>query len=379
MKLLTVIGARPQFIKAASVSRAIRLHNEQAESETSRTRIDEVILHTGQHFDKNMSDVFFSQLDIPQPNHNLGIASLGHGAMTGRMLENIEDLLKQHHPDAVMVYGDTNSTLAAALAAVKLHIPVVHVEAGLRSHNPYMPEEINRVLTDRISTLLLCPTEAAIINLRDEGYPFAAIDGVRQRIENVGDVMYDAVLFYREIAQERIKLETWFLQDKGYVLCTLHRQENTDNFERLKSILDSLEKIAEDFSVVLPLHPRTSQQISIMNLQSKLKKIKTIEPLPYLEMQRLQMSARCIITDSGGIQKEAYFHNVPCITLRTETEWMETVDAGANILAGCSYNSILNAFQKFHFPVASDLKSLYGDGNAANNIISAICDMYEQK
>jgi UDP-GlcNAc3NAcA epimerase len=223
--------------------------------------IDEFIVHTGQHFDANMSDVFFEQLDIPQPHHNLGIANLSHGAMTGRMLDAIEARILAERPNWVLVYGDTNSTLAGALAAAKLQVPVAHVEAGVRSHNPNMPEEINRVLTDRISTLLLSPTQTAVDNLHHEGFPFPAPGKTRQRIENVGDVMYDAVLHYRDLVRERISLDTWGLTEKGYALCTLHRQENTDDPERLRNILAALREIARDLPVVLPLHPRTHQRL----------------------------------------------------------------------------------------------------------------------
>jgi UDP-GlcNAc3NAcA epimerase len=300
MKILTVIGARPQFIKAATVSRAIREHN----SAESGTPIHEVIVHTGQHFDANMSEVFFEQLDIPRPDHHLGIASLSHGAMTGRMLEGIESLIQHEHPDWVLVYGDTNSTLAGALAAAKLQVPVAHVEAGLRSYNPAMPEEINRVLTDRISTLLLCPTQTAVDNLHREGFPFPTPRRGKQRIEQVGDVMYDAVLHYRDHARERISLDTWGLEDQSYALCTLHRQENTDDPERLSAILAALRDIARELPVVLPLHPRTRQKLEQQGALAMLDRLRIVDPLPYLEMQRLQMSARLILTDSGGMQNE---------------------------------------------------------------------------
>ena len=332
MRILTIIGARPQFIKAAAVSRVIRSHND----------IKEIIVHTGQHFDANMSDVFFEQMDIPRPNHYLKIANLSHGAMTGRMLEGIEELIQQEKPDWVLVYGDTNSTLAGALAAAKLHLPIAHVEAGLRSHNPAMPEEINRVLTDRVSSLLLCPTETAVNNLEKEGFPYKAITKLRQQIVNVGDVMFDAVLYYRERALKEVNLETFGLEHQSYALCTIHRQENTDQVERItQSILSALQSIAKDLVVVLPLHPRTKAKISQYNLESFLKGLHLLDPLPYLEMQRLQMSAKVMLTDSGGMQKEAYFHRVPCITLRDETEWVETVEQGWNQISGTDTNRIL--------------------------------------
>lgn len=374
MRILTIVGARPQFIKAATISRAIRVHNAKCKQEEQRPHIEEIIVHTGQHFDANMSDVFFSQLDIPQPHHNLGIASLGHGAMTGRMLEAIESLLKEHRPDRVLVYGDTNSTLAGALAAAKLHIPVVHVEAGLRSHNPSMPEEINRVLTDRVSSLLLCPTETAIANLKQEGFPFPAPGGSTQRIENVGDVMYDAVLYYRDLAHRHINIDTWGLQHQGYALCTLHRQENTDDLGRLINILDALNMIAEELPVVLPLHPRTRQRIASADQQGKLDKLTISNPLPYLEMQRLQMSAKVILTDSGGMQKEAYFHQVPCITLRDETEWVESIEAGWNRLVGADCAAIVEAFSLAAHPTGLT-QQLYGDGQGATRVVGLLGDI----
>ena len=362
MKILTILGARPQFIKAATVSRAIKACDD----------IEETIVHTGQHFDANMSDVFFEQLDIPRPHHNLHIAGLSHGAMTGRMLEGIESLILQEQPDWVLVYGDTNSTLAGALAATKLHIPVAHVEAGLRSHNPAMPEEINRVLTDRVSSLLLCPTQTAVNNLQHEGFPFPAIASnvthAPQRIVNIGDVMYDAVLYYRERAIQQINLDAFGLSHQNYALCTLHRQENTDDPERLNNILSALRELANDLTLVLPLHPRTKAKIEQQNIPDALKSITVLEPLSYLEMQRLQMSAKLILTDSGGMQKEAYFHQVPCITLRDETEWVETVEESWNQLVGASSESILSAWRSVNKP-GGRVANLYGDGNAAENII----------
>jgi UDP-GlcNAc3NAcA epimerase len=361
MRILTIIGARPQFIKAAAVSRVIRSHND----------IKEIIVHTGQHFDANMSDVFFEQMDIPRPNHYLKIANLSHGAMTGRMLEGIEELIQQEKPNWVLVYGDTNSTLAGALAAAKLHLPIAHVEAGLRSHNPAMPEEINRVLTDRVSSLLLCPTETAVNNLEKEGFPYAAITKLRQQIVNVGDVMFDAVLYYRERALKDVNLETFGLEHQSYALCTIHRQENTDQVERIKSILSALQGIAKDLVVVLPLHPRTKAKISQYNLESFLKGLYLLDPLPYLEMQRLQMSAKVILTDSGGMQKEAYFHRVPCITLRDETEWTETVEQGWNQISGTDTNRIISAWEKASTQ-GNRSKNLFGKGNASKKIIDTL-------
>lgn len=364
MKILTILGARPQFIKAATVSRAIRAHNAAMQASGQGQPIEEIIVHTGQHFDANMSDVFFEQLDIPPPHYNLAIANLNHGAMTGRMLEAIEGRILDERPDWVLVYGDTNSTLAGALAAAKHQVPVAHVEAGLRSHNPNMPEEINRILTDRISTLLLCPTQTAVENLQREGFPFPAPGKVQQRIENVGDVMYDAVLYYRDLARERISLDTWGLTDKGYALCTLHRQENTDDPSRLRSIFIALREIARETRVIIPLHPRTRHRLQHDNALDCLDGMTVMEPLPYLELQRLQMSARLILTDSGGMQKEAYFHGVPCITLREETEWVETVEAGWNRLVGAHASSIVAAYRNANKP-STTVASFYGEGWAA--------------
>ena len=361
MRILTIIGARPQFIKAAAVSRLILFHND----------IKEIIVHTGQHFDANMSDVFFEQMDIPRPNHYLKIANLSHGAMTGRMLEGIEELIQQEKPDWVLVYGDTNSTLAGALAAAKLHLPIAHVEAGLRSHNPAMPEEINRVLTDRVSSLLLCPTETAVNNLEKEGFPYKAIAKLRQQIVNVGDVMFDAVLYYRERALKEVNLETFSLKHQNYAICTIHRQENTDQAERIKSILSALQSIAKDLVVVLLLHPKTKAKISQYNLESFLENLYLLDPVPYLEMQRLQMSAKVILTDSGGMQKEAYFHRVPCVTLRDETEWVETVNSGYNRLAGAEKDKIVNFYSKKTEGNESDIKC-YGNGKASCKILDRL-------
>jgi UDP-GlcNAc3NAcA epimerase len=369
MRIVTILGARPQFIKAAAVSRAISKHN--LDWAGTDQVIEEIIVHTGQHFDANMSDVFFAQLGIPTPNFSLGVAGLSHGAMTGRMLEGIESLLLQLRPDWVLVYGDTNSTLAGALAAVKLRVPVAHVEAGLRSHNLDMPEEINRVLTDRSSTLLLCPTRIAVDNLAREGFPFAAPGGRAQKIEQVGDVMLDVVLHTREVAVTSCSLADWNLEEARYALCTLHRQENTDDPERLLGIMAALREIARELPVLLPLHPRTRQRLVQLG-DSALAGVRVIDPLPYLQMQRILMSAKVILTDSGGLQKEAFFHRVPCITLRDQTEWTETVEAGWNHLVGAESKRITGVFgtlpQQRPQPPA-----LFGDGYAGDAVVHAIC------
>jgi UDP-GlcNAc3NAcA epimerase len=316
MKLVTVIGARPQFIKAAPVSRALRAHGG----------IQEFLLHTGQHYDANMSQVFFDELEIPRPDLDLQVGSGSHAEQTARMLTGIEAALLREKPDRVLVYGDTNSTLAGALAAAKLQLPVAHVEAGLRSFNPRMPEEINRVLTDHCADLLLAPTRAAVANLRREGVP-------DERIALVGDVMYDAALFYAERAAQRSRILSDLALEPGrYVLATVHRAENTDVPGRLAAILEGLGEIAREEPVVLPLHPRTRARIGSAS-QSALRRLRVIDPVGYLDMVLLERHAALIATDSGGVQKEAYFHGVPCVTLRDETEWVELVELGWNRLA----------------------------------------------
>ncbi|MHC2461168.1 non-hydrolyzing UDP-N-acetylglucosamine 2-epimerase [Bradyrhizobium embrapense] len=313
LKILTIVGARPQFIKAAAVSRAIR--------ETDG--LTEVMVHTGQHFDPNMSDVFFEELDIPRPRHHLDINGGGHGDMTGRMLMAIEPILLEEKPDWVVVYGDTNSTLAGALAASKLHIPVAHVEAGLRSFNRRMPEEINRVVTDHLSALQLCPTTAAVTNL--------AAEGVTAGVHHVGDVMYDATLFVTDKAEKSSAiLSNLGLAPKAYALATIHRAENTGDRQQLLAVVQFLQDQSRKFPVVLPLHPRTRQAALAMGVD--LDGLKVIDPVGYLDMAKLLHSALEVYTDSGGVQKEAYFHRVPCITLRDETEWTETITHGWNRL-----------------------------------------------
>lgn len=311
--ILTVVGARPQFIKAAAVSRAIRATDD----------FSEILVHTGQHFDQMMSDVFFEELDIPKPDENLAIHGGSHGAMTGQMLEGIERCLLRHKPDWVLVYGDTNSTLAGALAAAKLHIPIVHVEAGLRSFNRRMPEEINRVLTDHVSTLLLSPTTVGIDNL--------AAEGVTKGVHHVGDVMYDAMLHAQKRSRDSSTiLADLCLTDGGYALATVHRAENTDDPVRLQSVMNTIAEAAQDRPVVLPIHPRTRQAVE--RQKTRLRSIRIIDPVGYIDMVRLLDGASLVLTDSGGLQKEAYFARRPCVTLRDETEWTETIDHGWNRL-----------------------------------------------
>ncbi|MCP5184166.1 MAG: UDP-N-acetylglucosamine 2-epimerase (non-hydrolyzing) [Pseudomonadales bacterium] len=355
MKIVTVVGARPQFIKAAAVSRAI--------ASDHAGDIDELIVHTGQHHDDNMSSVFFDELGIPSPRYSLGIAGGTHGAMTGRMLEAIEHVLLKERPDWVLVYGDTNSTLAAALAAAKLHIPLAHVEAGLRSFNMLMPEEVNRIVADRLSTLLFCPTETAVANLADEG--------LREGVHNVGDVMYDVALYFANQATSR----TAALADLGvrpgaYALATCHRAENTDSRERLASILDALCTIATQLPVVLPLHPRTRSRIEQFKLGAKLKSITVTEPLAFLSMVALERDAAVILTDSGGVQKEAFFYRVPCVTMRDETEWVETVTLGWNSLTGADTDAIVNA--TLNRERSRTDASPYGAGDASRHIVAGL-------
>lgn len=348
MKILTVIGARPQFIKAAAVSRALMQH----------THVNEVIVHTGQHFDENMSQIFFDQLSIPRPAYNLDIHSLSHGAMTGRMLEQLEQVFLQEKPDWVLVYGDTNSTLAGALAASKLHIRVAHVEAGLRSFNMLMPEEINRILTDRISHLLFCPTAEAVKNLQQEGFPHPHC-----RVEQTGDVMYDAAMFYSSQAQQPSAP-----LPLNFVLATIHRAENTDEPNRLKAIFKAFARIAQHNPIVIPLHPRTRKILKDQQIAEQQPGLHIIEPVGYLEMIWLLQNCSMVMTDSGGLQKEAYFFQKNCITLREETEWVELIQHGANQLAGADYQRITQAFEAFSSQGFKARPGLYGDGKSAEQI-----------
>jgi len=367
MKIVTIVGARPQFIKAAAISRAIAQSNR-----TSSHKIDEIMIHTGQHFDENMSDVFFTELDIPHPHFNLNISNCSHGAMTGKMLEAIETVLSKQQPDLVLIYGDTNSTLAGALAASKMHIPIAHVESGLRSFNMRMPEEVNRIVSDRISNYLFCPTKIAVDNLRNEG--------IVDNVYNVGDVMYDITLHYKDSAQQSINLEQWGLEGVKYVLCTIHRAENTNDISRLKSIFDALREIAIEMSVILPIHPRTEQLIKESNNMDWMDGITIIKPVSYLNMLKLEMSANIIITDSGGVQKEAFFLNIPCITLRNETEWMETVTAGHNVISGSNKEKIIDAYHKFNSGnLLASKDRPYGDGTAAKKIIEILLHNNQEK
>jgi UDP-GlcNAc3NAcA epimerase len=351
MKFLSVVGARPQFIKAAPVSRAIR------------ARHDEVLVHTGQHYDAGMSDVFFEELGIPAPDVNLGVGSGSHAQQTAEMLLPLERLMVQHQPDVVLVYGDTNTTLAGALAAAKLNIPVAHVEAGLRSFDRTMPEEINRVVTDHVSTVLLCPTPVAVANLEAEG--------VTVGVELVGDVMLDTALFHAEMWSAAPVLERFGVRPGAYFLATVHRAANTDNRERFTSILDAFDAL--DGPVIWPVHPRARKMLEEYGIEHRVgpaTNVMAVPPLSYRETNALLRSAAALLTDSGGMQKEAYFFSVPCVTLRAATEWVETVETGWNVLTGADTGAIIRAAGAGARP--ADHPDLYGDGHAAEKVVDAV-------
>jgi UDP-GlcNAc3NAcA epimerase len=393
MKIVTIVGARPQFIKAAAVSRAIRSLNKEGGRHPKR-RIREILVHTGQHYDYLMDTIFFEQLKLPKPHYHLDAGSGSHGRQTGIMIERIETVLVRERPEMAMVYGDTNSTLAGALAAAKLHIPVAHVEAGLRSYNRMMPEEVNRLLTDHISTLLFCPTGQAVRNLRKEGIK----DGEANAVLKVGDVMYDSILYYSQMAEKKSTI----LKDLGlltqhsapriphsafrtpnsalriphYYLATLHRAENTDHPERLRSILKALKEIGKDVPVILPLHPRTKKMMEAYHLLAMNRGLKWIDPVSYLDMIMLEKNAKAIFTDSGGVQKEAYWLGVPCLTLREETEWVETVKSGWNLLVGTDAKKILEGVSRLERkkPLKGKME-LFGDGRASEKIVKTLASL----
>lgn len=340
MKVVSIVGARPQFVKAAVVSRILRRQHT------------EVLVHTGQHYDYKMSDIFFEELGIPAPEVNLEVGSGPHGWQTGQMLARLEGVLLQEQPDWVLVYGDTNSTLAGALAAAKLHHKVAHVEAGLRSFNRAMPEEINRLVTDQLSELLFCPSQTAVDNL--------AAEGITKGVYLVGDVMADALKLVTAWAKTHSTILSQLdLEERGYYLATVHRPENTDNTSRLKGILAAFEALPAP--LIFPIHPRTRKAIETLGYTPSAQ-VRFIEPVGYLDMVRLQGSARMILTDSGGIQKEAYWLGIPCVTLRDETEWVETVQAGWNILAGADTGAIIDKVSSYRLPATRP--SLYGEGQA---------------
>jgi len=360
MKIITIIGARPQFIKAAPFSEAFRKENT------------EILVHTGQHYDSNMSDIFFEELGIPKPNYNLEVGSGNHGEQTGRMLEKIEKIILKEMPDGVLVYGDTNSTLAGALAASKLHVPVFHIEAGLRSYNKRMPEEQNRVLTDHISDLLFCPTQTAVNNLK--------LEGLESGVINTGDIMYDAVMRNIAVSEEKFGNQVWLaslmndnqeipdIKLKNYYLATIHRAENTDNSQKLQDVFMALSKM--DKPVLMPLHPRTRKLLNELNIPTH--NVIIVNPVGYLLMLFLTKNAYMVLTDSGGLQKESYFLKTPCTTLRDQTEWVETLSNDWNVLSQISVASIVNAAHRELTCLKHSQLMLFGDGHAAEYICQEI-------
>jgi len=356
MKILTVLGARPQFVKAAVLSRVI----------SQRKGVDEVIVHTGQHYDKNMSDLFFEEMDIPKPKYNLNINGLSHGAMTGQMLEKIEGVIITEKPDVLVVYGDTNSTIAGALAAKKLGVKVVHIEAGLRSYNMAMPEEVNRILTDRISDLLLCPTQSAIDNLEKEGYA-----NISTKIVRSGDIMKDAVEYYSTKSEDKSTvIAKYNLKEKDFVLATIHRQENTDDASRLKDIFKAFDEIhSKGTEVILPLHPRTK---AILEKNKIATNITIIDPVGYFDMLELLKNCKLVVTDSGGLQKEAFFNKKHCVIVRDETEWVELVENGFAEIVGADKNKILLSFENLSNKKSNFDIDLYGANRVGEGILDEI-------
>jgi len=353
MKILTILGARPQFIKAGTISREIKKRQKRGE------KIQEIIVHTGQHYDRNMSDVFFEELHLPKPDYYLGVGGKSQGAMTGEMIIKLEEVMQQEKPDVVLIYGDTNSTLAGSIAASKLHIPIAHVEAGLRSFNMQMPEEINRILTDRVSKWLFCPTDTAVKNLKNEGF-----ENFDCKLVKSGDVMQDAAIFYKQYAKKpNAKIES------DFILCTVHRAENTDDSKRLHNIFEALEEIAQQRQVILPLHPRTKKRLQEEKIDTK--NITIIEPVSYLEMVWLLDHCSLVMTDSGGLQKEAFFFEKPCITLRDETEWVELVEHRVNVLVGADRERIIDIYRNFMFNDNYEI-NLYGSGEASDRIVDVL-------
>ncbi|MEB8430941.1 UDP-N-acetylglucosamine 2-epimerase (non-hydrolyzing) [Cocleimonas sp. KMM 6892] len=360
MKIVTILGARPQFIKAGTVSREIQKQISNGKN------IQEIIIHTGQHYDVNMSDIFFDEMHIPKPKYFLGIGGKSHGAMTGQMIENIEEILIKEKPSWVLVYGDTNSTLAGAIAASKLQINIAHVEAGLRSFNNQMPEEINRILTDRLSRALFCPTKSAVVNLQNEGI----INwGGNSQVFHSGDVMQDGALYYSEISKKP-KINNI---SNNFILCTIHRAENTDNLKHLNEIFSALNEIADKQQIILPMHPRTKKIIESINIDTS--RLTIIEPVSYLNMIWLLKHCSIVMTDSGGLQKEAFFFEKHCITLRNETEWVELVEKNLNKLVGTNKRKILATYEKMDF--SSDFSlNLYGKGLASKKIVDALIEIH---
>lgn len=374
MNIVTIIGARPQIIKAAALSRAIKNHYAD--------KVKEIIVHTGQHYDENMSQVFFDELDIPRPDYNLHVGSATHGAQTGRMTEGIEDILIKERPDFIVLYGDTNSTLAGAVAAAKIHVPIVHIEAGLRSYRKDMPEEINRVLSDHCSTLLFSPTLTGVENLRKEGFrmdnegPYT-IDN--PKVWHCGDIMFDNSLHFATIADQKTDITKRLgIGEKPFVLATIHRDSNTDHPERLNAIFKAFLRLSEECQVVLPLHPRTSKLLKTNLKRELLEQIEgsasfsIVPPVSFLEMVALERHAELVVTDSGGVQKEAYFFQKPCIILRPETEWVEIVEAGNAILTDADEERIVGAWRHFRQSPPTDFPKVFGDGHAAEFMLEKI-------
>ena len=375
IKLLTVIGARPQIIKAAAVSRAVR--------ERFAGQIEEKILHTGQHYDANMSQVFFDELGIPQPDYNLGVGSGSHGVQTAKMIAGIEDVLVSEHFDGIVLYGDTNSTLAGAVAASKIHIPVFHIEAGLRSFNMTMPEEVNRIVCDQLSSICFSPTQTGIDNLKREGFldsPAKFKNGKGRLVVNSGDVMYDNSMYFATIAEEKSDVLTRVgVKKDNYILTTIHRPNNTDDKERLSAILSSLIEITErdGITLVLPLHPRTKNlldknlDIAVYEKLMNSPRVKVIPPASFYEIIVLERNARIVMTDSGGVQKESFFFERPCVILRPETEWVEIVKHGAGIIADADHDKIVAAYDKL-VGTKPSFPPLFGDAHAAEHILETI-------
>lgn len=359
-KIVTILGARPQFVKGAVLSRIIKNTEE----------LEEIIVHTGQHYDANMSAIFFDEMEIPKPTYNLNINGLGHGAMTGQMMEKIEEVLLKEKPDAVVVYGDTNSTIAGALTAKKLHVKVIHIEAGLRSFNMKMPEEINRIVTDRISDLLSCPTETAINNLQKEGF-----DNLSTEIVQHGDIMKDAVEFYSKTSAEKSSiLKDLKLKNNQFVVATIHRQENTDSKQTLTAVFKGLDAINEKTKVVLPLHPRTAKKLKEFDIKTN---ITIIKPIGYFDMLELLKNCTMVITDSGGLQKEAFFNKKYCIIVREETEWIELVNHGFAKIVGSNADKMVATFNEFLKQQKSFDMELYGN-NVGGKIVSSILNLIKE-
>ena len=395
MKIISIVGARPQFIKLAPFARAIQDHNDS----NHEPKIMHLTIHTGQHYSYEMNKIFYEELGIPEPDCNLEVGSGSHGWQTGEMIKRGEEVLVKEEPNWVFVYGDTNSTLAGALTATKLHLPVAHIEAGLRSYNKEMPEEINRVLTDHSSDILFCPAENAVKNLRKEGFTNIINNGklINQNfinsnlsninfhespgVINVGDIMYDALLLNLEIAKKKsFVLEKLKLKPKEYYLVTIHRAENTDDKDRLKNVMEALADLSKEKPVVFPIHPRTKKTLEALRISAfNFSQVHLIDPVSYFDMLILEKNSLKILTDSGGVQKEAYFLGVPCITLRNETEWVETVKGSWNVIVGVDKKRIIESIMNISPKSDYNPRELYGDGEAAKKIINLLTKIHIKK